>query len=105
MYTQDSFCNAIWGTTFIKVNGKYSKDDYKDFSIPKKGGIRHLSYLPKTSVLYTLQNKLLRNYLSKLSLPTCVVGFRQNTSYKSYLSPHIGNTHFLRIDIKDFFPL
>ena len=104
MYTQESFCNAIWGTTFLKVDGSYSKDDYKDFSIPKKDGIRYLSYLPKTSVLYTLQNKLLHNYLSKVSLPPCAVGFRKNESYKSYLTPHIGNTRFLRIDIKDFFP-
>lgn len=104
MYTQESFCNAVWGTTFIKVDGSYSKDDYRDFSIPKKGGVRNLSYLPKASVLYTLQNKLLHNFLSKISLPTCVVGFRRNESYKSYLSPHVGNAYFLRIDIKDFFP-
>lgn len=104
MYTQESFCNAVWGTTFIKIDGSYSKDDYKDFSIPKKGGVRNLSYLPKSSVLYTLQNKLLHNFLSKISLPTCVVGFRRNESYKSYLSPHVGNAYFLRIDIKDFFP-
>ena len=33
-----------------------------------------------------------------------MVGFRRNESYKSYLSPHVGNAYFLRIDIKDFFP-
>lgn len=104
MYTQESFCNAVWGTTFIKIDGSYSKDDYKDFSIPKKDGIRNLSYLPKSSALYTLQTKLLHCFLAKISLPTCVIGFRRNESYKSYLSPHVGNTYFLRIDIKDFFP-
>lgn len=104
MYTQESFCNAVWGTTFIKIDGSYSKDDYKDFSIPKKGGIRNLSYLPKSSSLYALQTKLLHCFLTKISLPTCVIGFRRNESYKSYLSPHVGNTYFLRIDIKDFFP-
>jgi NAD(P)-dependent dehydrogenase (short-subunit alcohol dehydrogenase family) len=104
VYTQESFCNAVWGTTFIKIDGSYSKDDYKDFSIPKKGGIRNLSYLPKSSALYALQTKLLHCFLAKISLPTCVIGFRRNESYKSYLSPHVGNTYFLRIDIKDFFP-
>lgn len=104
MYTQESFCNAVWGTTFIKIDGSYSKDDYKDFSIPKKGGIRNLSYLPKASVLYTLQAKLVHNLLAKISLPTCAIGFRRNESYKSYLLPHVGNEYYLRIDIKDFFP-
>ena len=104
MYTQESFCNAVWGTSYIKVEGSYSKGDYKDFNIPKKGGLRKISYLPKDSSLYNLQRKLLHNFLSKISLPTCVVGFRQNVSYRSFLSPHIGNSFFIRLDIKDFFP-
>ena len=78
MYTQESFCNAVWGTTFIKIDGSYSKDDYKDFSIPKKGGIRNLSYLPKSSALYALQTKLLHCFLAKISLPTIRFSFSQS---------------------------
>lgn len=103
MYNQESFCNIVWGTTFLKVDGSYNKEDYKDFFIPKKNGYRQLSYLPKSSVLYLLQKKLLHNYLEKVSLPVCVVGFRKNENYKSYLLPHVGRKFFLRIDIKDFF--
>ena len=103
MFTQESFCNAVWGTTFLKVQRSYDKSDYATFSIPKKDGFREINYLPKSSKLFSLQQELLQNLLNQTYLPTCAKGFRKGESYKSFLVPHIGNQYFLRIDIKDFF--
>ena len=104
MFTQESFCNAIWGTTYLKTQRSYDKSDYATFSIPKKGGFRELNYLPQSSKLFSLQQELLHNLLTRMYLPTCVKGFRKGESYKNFLTPHIGGQYFLRIDIKDFFP-
>ena len=103
MFTAESFCNAIWGFPYSKMP-VYSKKDYKTFQIPKKNGIRTITFLEKNSVLFSLQQKLLHNYLSTLPLPTCVKGFVQGESYKDFLYAHVGNHFFLRVDINSFFP-
>lgn len=103
MFTIESFCNLVWGTSYSKVLKKVSKDDYKEFELPKKGGTRTINYLEKDSELWELQCRLL-DYLIKQDLPVCVKGFRKGESYKSFLSEHIGAEFFLRIDIASFFP-
>lgn len=103
MFTAESFCNAVWGFSYSKMPA-YSKDEYKTFEIPKKNGTRTISYLEKDSVLFSLQQKLMRNYLYTLPLPTCVKGFVKGESYREFLSAHIGNCFFLRVDISSFFP-
>lgn len=104
MFTIESFCNLVWGTSYSKVLQKVSKDGYKEFELPKKDGTRTINYLEKDSVLWELQRRLLDNYLIKQDLPVCVKGFKKGESYKSFLSEHIGAEFFLRIDIVSFFP-
>lgn len=104
MFTIDSFCNLVWGTSYSKVLQKVSKEDYKEFELPKKGGTRTINYLEKDSALWELQRRLLDNYLIKQDLPVCVKGFKKGESYKSFLSEHTGAEFFLRIDIASFFP-
>lgn len=104
MFTIESFCNLVWGASYSKVLQKISKDDYKEFELPKKNGTRTISYLEKDSRLWELQHQLLDNYLIKQDLPVCVKGFKKGESYKSFLSEHIGAEYFLRIDIASFFP-
>lgn len=104
MFTLESFCNLIWGTSYSKVLRKVSKDDYIQFDLPKKGGKRTISYLEKSSELWELQYHLLDNYLTKQDIPVCVKGFRKGESYHSFLSEHVGAKFFLRIDIDSFFP-
>ncbi len=102
MFTAESFCNAVWGFSYSKMP-TYSKGEYKTFEIPKKGGTRTITYLEKESILFSLQQKLLRNYLETLPLPTCTKGFVRGESYKEFLSAHISSLFFLRIDISSFF--
>lgn len=104
MFTIESFCNSVWESSYSKVSQRVSKDDYKEFELPKKGGTRTINYLDKDSDLWKLQHQLLSNFLVKQDLPTCVKGFRKGESYHSFLSEHISSKFFLRIDISSFFP-
>lgn len=104
MFTAESFCNAIWEISYSKVSQSVTKEAYKEFEIPKKGGSRVINYLDRNTEMWNLQQKLLRNFLEKQSLPVCVKGFRQGESYRTFLSEHIGSKFFLRIDISSFFP-
>ena len=104
MYTIESFCNSIWGISYSKVLQSVTKDDYKEFEIPKKGGVRKINYLSQGSCLLELQKKLLTNFLEKQPLPVCAKGFKKGESYQTFLVPHIDSKFFLRIDIEAFFP-
>lgn len=104
MYNIESFCNSVWNTSYYKVSQKITKNDYKEFRIPKKDGMRTINYLEKSSPLCEIQQQLLLNYLCKQKLPVCVKGFRSGESYRTFLSEHIGAEFFLRIDIASFFP-
>ncbi len=104
MYTVESFCKSIWGTSFPRVSQSIKKEDYKEFTIPKKSGTRKIVYLPSDSQLADIQKKLLTAFLNKQVLPVCVKGFRKGESYKTYLLPHINSVYYFRTDIKDFFP-
>ena len=104
MFTIESFCNAIWETSYSKVSRSITKDAYKEFEIPQKSGSRTINYLDRDTELWNLQHKLLINFLDKQDLPVCVKGFKQGESYRSFLAEHIGSKFFLRIDISSFFP-
>ena len=104
MITIESFCNSVFGTSYSKVSREMLSKRYKEFTIPKKGGVRTINYLDRDSTLWKLQNKLLLNFLVKQDLPTCVKGFIKGESYHSFLSEHINSKFFLRIDISSFFP-
>lgn len=92
------------GIPYSKVLERITKDDYKEFEIPKKTGIRRINYLKQDSPLITLQKKLLVNFLEKQPLPISAKGFKKGESYMTFLSPHIDSKFFLRIDIATFFP-
>lgn len=104
MFTVESFCNSVWGASYAKVLSNVSKDGYKEFQIPKKGGMRTISYLERGAPLGRLQRCLLNNFLERQDIPVCVKGFRKGESYRSFLYEHIGSRFFLRLDIADFFP-
>lgn len=100
----DSFCRTIWNRPYKTIQNDIKNKDYHTFYIPKKNGMRAISSLPETSILYIRQKELCENFLYKQPLPICVKGFIKNENYCSYLEPHIGSKYFLRLDIKNFFP-
>ena len=104
MYTIESFCKSIWGTSFSKVSQCVNKEEYREFTIPKKDGTRTINYLPPDSQLADIQKKLLAGFLDKQAVPVCVKGFRKGESYKTYLLPHVNSVYYFRTDLKNFFP-
>ncbi len=102
MQTAESFCNIIFDMSYSTTQRTIVKDNYKQFYIPKKNGVRVITHLPKEDPLSELQYKLLANFQSH-PLPLSAKGFVRGESYISYLSPHVGSNYFLRLDIKDFF--
>lgn len=76
---------------------------YHTFQIPKKGGQRTIQAIRKNSELYDLQKALCQNFLDKIPLPTPAIGFVKEESYLTFLKPHIGKAHYLRLDIQGFF--
>lgn len=83
-----------------------SAEKIQCIEIDKKNGKRRIYYLEKDAVknkFETVQKRLLKNFLSKIPLPTVAKGFRKESSYNQYLAEHIGNKYFLHLDIKGFF--
>lgn len=101
--TAESFCKMIWDCSYSTVKSKIATKRYRSISIPKKNGVRDLHFLDPKTDLHMLQSGLI-SFLKKMELPVCVKGFVNGESYLSYLEQHVGSKHFLRIDIKDFFP-
>ena len=80
-------------------------DIYEELIINKHGKERTVYALSgeKGVRLATIQKKLTKKYLIKQALPYPVKGFIQGESYNTFLSEHVGNNFFLRLDIKSFF--
>lgn len=78
---------------------------YEEHIINKHGKERIVYILSgkKGIRLSKIQKELTNKYLAKQSLPYPVKGFIIGESYNTFLSEHIGNNFFLRLDIKDFF--
>lgn len=76
---------------------------YHTFLIPKNGGQRTIQGIQKQSELYRLQKALCQNFLDNIPLPIPAIGFVKEESYLTFLKPHIGKAHYLRLDIQGFF--
>lgn len=75
---------------------------YLRFSVPKKAKGYRTIYSP-SSELKTLQYFVREWYLNKLPISKYATAYTKNKSIITNCSAHIGNKHFLKIDIEDFF--
>jgi hypothetical protein len=69
-----------------------------------KIGKNYYYKISPTSDLYRLNKKFSEHFLSKYPLNDCSVAYRKKLSYFDFFKPHIINNHFVRLDIKSFFP-
>lgn len=83
----------------------YISESYLKFQIPKKDGMRDISAIDRSSILYYIQKNLNKNFLAKIPLSSAAIGFVKGKSYNDFLAQHIGKKSYLRMDIKDFFGL
>ncbi|MBI4653721.1 MAG: RNA-directed DNA polymerase [Nitrospirae bacterium] len=82
---------------------KYKEKSYHNFYIPKSNGGKRLISAP-TDHLKTIQRKILKDILERVSLHPSANGFRIGRSVTTNAEKHTGQEVVIKIDIKDFFP-
>jgi RNA-directed DNA polymerase len=80
-----------------------SESHYRDFNIPKKSGGQRLIRAPYPALM-ECQNWIYQNILVKIKIHSAAQGFAFKKSIITNASIHINQIHFLKIDLKDFFP-
>ena len=75
--TAEDFCKFVWNDSIDGVLFDIQKNEYKSFEIPKKNGVRVIRYLDSNTELYKLQQKLQQKFLSRITMPPSVKGFKK----------------------------
>jgi RNA-directed DNA polymerase len=76
---------------------------YREFEIPKRSGGKRIISAPYPALL-DCQTWIYENILKKIKIHSSAHGFTFNKSIISNSKVHVGQNHFLKIDLKDFFP-
>lgn len=76
---------------------------YREFEIPKRSGGKRTISAPYPALL-ECQSWIYINILAKVKIHSSAHGFTFNKSIISNSKVHVGQNHFLKIDLKDFFP-
>ena len=76
---------------------------YQEFKIPKRSGGKRTISAPYPALL-ECQTWIYENILTKVKIHHSAHGFTFNKSIISNSKVHVGQNHFLKIDLKDFFP-
>lgn len=76
---------------------------YREFEIPKRSGGKRIITAPYPALL-ACQTWIYENLLKKIKIHTSAHGFTFDKSIISNSKVHVGQNHFLKIDLKDFFP-
>ncbi len=82
----------------IEKKDKY----YKNIKIPKKRGGTREVYLPNLEIKL-MQRFIMEKYLMKIDVSNNAVAYIRGKSIKNNAVDHIGNSHFLFVDISNFF--
>lgn len=80
-----------------------TKDHYRDFSIPKRSG-GHRTISSPYPALLECQYWIYENILKKIKIHSSAHGFTFKKSILTNAAIHLNQDHFLKIDLKDFFP-
>lgn len=76
---------------------------YREFEIPKRSGGKRTISAPYPALL-ECQSWIYENILAKVRIHSSAHGFTFNKSIITNSKVHVGQKHFLKIDLKDFFP-
>ncbi len=76
---------------------------YREFEIPKRSGGKRTISAPYPALL-DCQRWIYENILSKVKIHSSAHGFTFSKSIITNSKIHVGQNHFLKIDLKDFFP-
>jgi len=85
--------------TVINSNSSH----YRDFVIPKRSGGKRIITAPYPALMES-QNWIYHNILKKIKIHPAAQGFTFNKSIITNASIHLNQNHFLKTDLKNFFP-
>lgn len=86
----------------ISAMSLFPRRYYRAFDVRKRSGGKRRILAPRT-YLKVVQKFVLRRILEQRALPKFVTGFVKSKGIVENASAHLGSTHFLNIDLKDFF--
>ena len=86
----------------ISAMSLFPRKYYRAFDVRKRSGGKRRILAPRT-YLKVVQRFILRRILEQKPLPSFVTGFVRSKGIVENASAHLGSTHFLNIDLKDFF--
>lgn len=86
----------------IDGNGRRLHDYYLTKSLPKKSGGSRTVYLPAPQIK-TIQRYICERYLSKIAISQSSTAYGKGCSVKKNATLHEKNSHFLFVDVKNFF--
>jgi hypothetical protein len=89
--------------TYIASVINSSNSHYREFEIHKRSGGKRIISAPYPALL-ECQTWIYENILKKIKIHSSAHGFTFKKSIISNSKVHIGQNHFLKIDLKDFFP-
>lgn len=75
---------------------------YRSFFIPKRRGGKRLVEAPIPSLLFS-QRWIVKNLLDDIPVHSCATAYRKGIGLIENVKPHAGQTHLLKLDLKDFF--
>ena len=91
--------NTSYLASVINSNSSH----YREFCIAKRNGGKRIISAPFPALL-ECQKWIYDKIISKASIHTSAHGFTYNKSIITNSKVHVGQNHFLKIDLKDFFP-
>lgn len=92
-------CQASYLASVVNAN----KCHYRSFDIPKRSGGRRIITAPYSTLLHC-QRWIYQHILLKVPIHPSAHGFCYKKSIITNAKVHIGQNHFLKIDLEDFFP-
>jgi retron-type reverse transcriptase len=75
---------------------------YYTFHLPKRTGGARTITAPNAG-LKSVQRRILRRLLARLSAHPCAAGFERERSIVTHALPHVGQEVVIKLDLKDFF--
>lgn len=94
--------NEVFSKTILKGKSELF-DTFTPLSTERQIGKEVCCIIPDSTDHKVINNSLTKIVFSRIPLNNSAYGFVPNRSYLDFLTPHVKNYYFLRLDVKKFF--
>lgn len=89
---------------YVDLNEEQIKSAYYTKSIKKRDNTNRVIHcIDSDHLLYKIQKRLKNNFFDFIPLSNHAFGYVKERSYYDYLKPHVNQSYYIKVDIKDFF--